>query len=310
MFKPGKIWNDTSGRPIQAHAGGFLYDKGRYYWFGQVMDKPTVSTNFLNRVDVTGISCYSSVDLYHWKNEGLALPAIDDDPDHDLHPSKVVERPKVIFNERTGQYVMWMHIDHADYTFARVGVAVSNTVTGPYTYLGSLNPCGKESRDLTIFQDDDGRAYLLFASEGNETLVIAQLTDDYQDVSSTVTRNLVNQKREAPAIFKHDNTYYLITSGCTGWQPNEARYATAKAVLGPWQMMGDPCVGPGAETTFLSQGTYILPVVSKPVAFIFVADRWNNANLRDSRYVWLPLFLEAGKPIIQWRHQWDLSVFA
>src|SRR5215467_152598 len=153
MFRPGQIWNDTSGQPIQAHGGGFLYHDDRYYWFGQVMDKPTVSTSFLNRVDVTGIACYSSVDLYHWKHEGMALRAVEDDPDHDLHVSKVVERPKVIFNQRTGQFVMWLHIDHADYTYARVGVAVSDSIAGPYTYGGSFKPCGMDSRDMTIYHD-------------------------------------------------------------------------------------------------------------------------------------------------------------
>ncbi len=308
MFRPGSTWNDTAGQPIQAHGGGFLYHNERYYWFGQVMDKPTLSTNFLNRVDVTGIGCYSSADLYHWKNEGLVLPATDD-PDHDLHTTKVVERPKVIFNERTKRYVMWMHIDHADYSYGRVGVAVSDTVTGPFRYLGSFNPCGKDSRDLSVYQDDDGKAYLIFASEWNQTLVIAQLTDDYQDVSSTFTRNLVNEKREAPVIFKHDGAYILITSGCTGWEPNAARFAVAHAVLGPWETMDNPCTGPDAPTTFMSQGTFVLSAPGKSNAFIFAADRWNNADLGDSRYVWLPILMDAGKPVIEWREQWDLSVF-
>jgi hypothetical protein len=27
-FRPGKIWYDTDGNPINAHAGGFLYHEG------------------------------------------------------------------------------------------------------------------------------------------------------------------------------------------------------------------------------------------------------------------------------------------
>ncbi len=33
-FKPGKVWPDDKGVPINAHAGGILYHKGLYYWFG------------------------------------------------------------------------------------------------------------------------------------------------------------------------------------------------------------------------------------------------------------------------------------
>lgn len=53
------------------------------------------------RTDVTGVSCYSSKDLLNWKFEGIVLPAVKDDKKHDLHPSKVLERPKVIYNEKT-----------------------------------------------------------------------------------------------------------------------------------------------------------------------------------------------------------------
>jgi hypothetical protein len=42
-------------------------------------------------------------------------------------------------------------------------------------------------------------------------------------------------------------------------------------------------------TTFFSQGTFVLPLAGLPGSFIFMADRWNPSDLRDSRYVWLPL---------------------
>lgn len=72
---------------------------------------------------------------------------------------------------------------------------------------------------------------------------------------------------------------------------------------------GESAVGPGSEKTFDSQGTYILPVVGRRAAFIFVADRWNSNDLTDSRYVWLPIIIRDGKLEIRWRDHWDLSVF-
>jgi hypothetical protein len=34
-FHPGELWYDTSGTPINAHGGGFLYRDHTYYWFGE-----------------------------------------------------------------------------------------------------------------------------------------------------------------------------------------------------------------------------------------------------------------------------------
>jgi len=37
LFRPGQIWTDNRGIPINAHGGGVLYYNGKYYWFGQFM---------------------------------------------------------------------------------------------------------------------------------------------------------------------------------------------------------------------------------------------------------------------------------
>jgi hypothetical protein len=79
----------------------------------------------------------------------------------DLGPNRVVERPKVIFNALTRKYVLYMHIDSSNYKDAKVGVATSDTVCGRYQYHGSYRPMGKQSRDMGLFQETDGSAYLL-----------------------------------------------------------------------------------------------------------------------------------------------------
>jgi beta-galactosidase len=311
-FAPGAVWRDTDGNPIDAHGGGILYNNGTYYWYGEKKQSETVFDGFCERVEVSGVSCYSSTDLFNWKNEGIALLPVPDDPDHDLHPSSIVERPKVVFNSKTRQYVMWMHIDRPGYKFARAGVAVSNTPTGPFRYLGSVRPCEEESRDMTVFQDDDERTYLVFSSQWNKTLMIAELGEDYLQPVGRITQHFVNHYREAPAVFKHGGRYYLITSGCTGWEPNEARYAVAHDMNGPWTEHGNPCVGEDAGTTFHAQSTFVLRVNGLSNAYIFMADRWNKYDLRDSRYVWLPIEFEptSDRPIIRWRDEWDFSVWS
>lgn len=77
-----------------------------------------------------------------------------------------MERPKVIYNSSTKKYVLYMHIDSSDYAEAKVGIATSDTVCGKYSYLGSWRPLGYQSRDLGLFQDDDGKGYLLTEDVG------------------------------------------------------------------------------------------------------------------------------------------------
>jgi beta-galactosidase len=301
LILPGQIWKDTEGNPIQAHGGGILYADGTYYWYGENKDIETVN----NRTEVIGVSCYSSKDLIHWKNEGLALSAVNS-PDHDLHPRNVLERPKVIYNRKTKKYVMWMHIDTGDYQFARAGIAVSDSPTGPFAYLGSIRPNGQMSRDMTVFADEDEKAYLIFSSEDNSTLYISLLNGDYLAPEETYTRNFVRRFREAPALFKRDGRYYLITSSCTGWDPNEAEYAVAESPLGPWTVAGNPCIGKDADLTFGAQSTFVIQVQHRPEMFIFMADQWNKHDLRDSRYVWLPISFREDRLEIEWRDSWGI----
>ncbi|KAB5557034.1 hypothetical protein DKX38_007943 [Salix brachista] len=327
-YFPGRIWFDTEGNPIQAHGGGILYDESSrtYYWYGEYKDGPTYHAHKKGaaRVDIIGVGCYSSKDLWAWKNEGIVLEAEEANETCDLHKSNVLERPKVIYNEKTGKYVMWMHIDDGNYTKAAVGIAISDYPTGPFSYLHSKRPHGFDSRDMTIFKDDDGVAYIIYSSEDNSELHIGPLTEDYLDVTHVVRRILIGQHREAPALFKYQGTYYMITSGCTGWAPNEALAHAAESIMGPWETMGNPCIGGNKmfrQTTFFAQGTYVFPLSGLPGSFIFIADRWNPADLRDSRYVWLPLIVggpadrpldyDFGFPVwsrvsIYWHRKWRL----
>lgn len=305
---PGDIWYDTDGKPIQAHGGGILFDNEVYYWYGENKDAPNVSspTALLDRVDVIGISCYSSRDLVNWKNEGVILPAVPDDPSHDIHPLQVFERPKVVHCPTTGKYVLWAHADSPDYKKACVGVAIADTPIGPFVYQGSFRPCDQESRDMTIFVDTDGTAYLVYSSQWNATTHIAPLMDDYLSVRGDYVEAFPGEYREAPAVFKYEGRYYMITSGCTGWEPNPARWHVADSMLGPWVTGGDPCVGDEKGTTFDAQSTFVLPFPGATDRFILMADRWQRYNLQDSRYVWLLLRMEEGVPRIEWQDAWTL----
>lgn len=309
---PGAIWRDTEGNPVNAHGGGILYYNNTYYWYGEIKQGHTWrvpgSTWENYRVNAGGVSCYSSKDLLHWTYNGVALPAETTDSTSDLHTSKVIERPKVIYNKKTGKFVMWMHIDSPDYRYARSGVAVSDRPEGPFRYIGSVRPNGNMARDMTIFQDDDGRAYHFYSSEENETMHVCELTDDYLSHTRNDRRILIKRSREAPAVCRYNNRLYLFTSGCTGWSPNAAAYAVADSVMGIWTEHGNPCKGADARNTYHAQTTYVLQVQGRKNSYIFMADRWNEKNLEASRYVWLPLvFGESGVPVVRWRREWGVE---
>jgi len=141
-FIPVEIWKDTDGNPINAHGGGILDYEGKYYWFGELKNGKTWRVGNKEwedyRCNAGGISCYSSENLIDWKFEGIALMANTTDSANDLHISKVLERPKVIYNEKTKKFVMWLHIDTEDYSYARAGMAVSDKPQGPIHFWEAL----------------------------------------------------------------------------------------------------------------------------------------------------------------------------
>ncbi len=166
------------------------------------------------------------------------------------------------------------------------------------------------TRDMTLYVDSDGTAYHIHASEENLTLHISELNDEFTDFTGKYIRVLPTGHNEAPSIFKRNGKYYMITSGCTGWDPNAARLLVSDSVMGNWQYIENPCNGENAELTFHSQSTFIFPVQGKEDAFIFMADRWRPKNAIDGRYVWLPVhFKENGMPYLEWMDEWSLDFF-
>ena len=166
---------------------------------------------------------------------------------------------------------------------------------------------GQMARDMTLFVDDDGTAYHIYSSEDNLTLQVAELSEDYTYHTGRYFRIAPGGQNEAPAIFKRQGRYWLITSGCTGWAPNKARLFTSTDIRGPWQQLPNPCRGEGADLTFGGQGTYVLPVAGKKDAFIFMADIWRPSKPIDARYIWLPIRFEEGKPVLEWKSEWSLD---
>ena len=158
---------------------------------------------------------------------------------------------------------------------------------------------------MNLFVDDDGKAYHICSSEWNSTLYISLLTDDYTKPSGTYVRRFIGQSREAPAVFKRNGHYYMLSSGCTGWDPNKAKWAVSDSMMGVWELKDNPCLGRDADKTFYAQSTYVLPIEGMQDQFIAMFDRWNKTDLINSRYVWLPVEFDGDRPLIRWADQWS-----
>ncbi|WP_128431298.1 RICIN domain-containing protein [Streptomyces cyaneus] len=274
----GTQFTDTSGNPVHAHGGGVIKVGSYYYWFGEHRN----ADNTFRYVDA-----YRSTDLKNWefRNHVLTQSSASE------LATANIERPKVMYNASTGKFVMWMHKENGtDYSEARAAVAVSDTVDGNYTWQGSFRPLGQHmSRDITVFVDTDGTGYMASAARENYDLQIYRLTSDYTGIAALVADPWHGGHREAPALFKRNGVYFMLTSGATGWNPNQQQYATATSIAGPWTAMTNI----GDSTTYGSQTAYVLPVQgTSTTSYLYLGDRWGNSfggTVNDSRYVWLPL---------------------
>lgn len=354
-FRPGDPWYDTDNNLIQAHGGqvqklmipnettGILEEK--WWWVGEDKTKG-------NR---GGICAYSSFDLYNWTFEGIIMRNISQREQLDTEEyfiklynnyseeeldnvyqcindsTSIIERPKMIYNEVTGKYVLWFHADgptdmsDSNYAAASAGVAISDSPAGPFQFIDRyrLHTCPEDqedmypqskgmARDMNLFVDDDKTAYIIYSSEENLTIYISKLNESYTYLETSpdeavygvdYIRLYPGAQREAPAIVKKVGWYYLMTSGATGWSPNQARYWRASELFGEWTDMGDPCIGDINKTTFESQSTCIFNAGGD--AYIYMGDRWNSEELAESRYVWLPInFNKNGELEIRWIDKW------
>lgn len=331
------VWKDNSGNYINAHGGGILSYNNKYYWFGEHRPEKGFSTqvgvncyssddlrNWKYERVALAVSEEKGSDIergcimerpkviyngntgkfvmwFHLelKDKGYgpayAAVAISDKPEGPyvlvcsgrVNPGRYPQNmPEVArdMNWNNEKYKEWWTPEW--YKAVEQGMFVNRDLSG-----------GQMSRDMTLFVDDDDKAYHIYSSEENLTLQIAELTDSYTSHSGKYIRIFPGGHNEAPAMFKKDGTYWMITSGCTGWAPNAARLFSASSIWGPWTQHPNPCRGVGSEKTFDSQSTYILKLPDNK--FLFMADVWKPKSLMYSGYLWLPIQFDGdGKPYL------------
>jgi len=277
------------------------------------------STKEGGQITTLGVVMYSSADLYNWDDEGVILPC-SSDPDHPLRGPMRFERPKIIYNEATKKFVLWCHyVAHPGHHLdipgtGEAGVASCDTINGQYSWHGTTRPVDDRGmvRDSTLFQDDDGSAYFIYDRDMcapgpnyDRILHIVKLSDDYLSPTDTWQKLEVAARREAPVVIKRGGFYFLVTSGLTSWRFNPAQYFRATNIFGPYEDMGDPCIGELTETTFNSQGTHAFALQGQPDKFILITERHNTACMTDSSFLFLPVFFPtAGTLQLRYLPEW------
>lgn len=341
-IRPGQVWLDTEGKRIQAHGGSVMYIDGVYYWYGENKEF-TVGDGKLWH---WGVRCYSSTDLYNWKDEGLIIPPEPEDPDSPLHPTACMDRPHIIYNVQTKKYVCWIKV--MSKFGQRSTVLTADHILGPYTKVRqNLRPLNMDAGDFDLVVAPDGKAYYYFERVHSET-ICADLTDDYTDVTGYYSTHFPHPYppyvREATAHFRRKNKHYLVTSGTTGYLPNPSEVAVADTWHGPFRVLGDPHPDDPSHTSFHSQISSVFKVPGKKDLYIAMADRWVpeqmdleyaeyarffaerfdpdfdgepmpgekfgddfKRNTAIADYVWLPFRFDGEMAYLDWKDNWRIE---
>jgi Ricin-type beta-trefoil lectin domain/Glycosyl hydrolases family 43 len=294
---PGGAQFDQNAKQVQLHGLGIVKVGSTYYGFGEDKTGESSAAAYFQN-----IPCYHSTDLTNWTYQSEALTK---QASGDLGPNRIVERPKVIYNASTAKYVMYLHIDDSSYGEAKVGVATSSSVCGPYTYIDSFQPLGFQSRDEGLFQDTNGSAYLLSEDRANG-LRIDALSADYLTVTSSVA---LFADYEAPAMFKVGSRYYLLGSHLTGWSTNDNQYTSSTSLSSGWSAWSD--FATAGSNTYNSQTSNVVTVAgSSATTYVFTGDRWNTSNLGASALLWLPITVSGATLSVGWHNAWSLNASA
>ena len=345
-FRPGQVWLDTEGKPIQAHAGSILKIGDTYWWYGENKER----TDGKSEIWHWGVRAYTSKDLYNWRDEGLIIPPETNDEASPLHPHAYMDRPHILYNEKTKKFVCWLKIMQAPEQSKTILTA--DSIRGPWTKVRTrLHPCGMDAGDFDLVKAADGKAYYYFERPHTE-LIAAELADDYTDANGVFKSYFPLMRppftREAPSYFFRKGKHYLLTSGTTGYWPNPSEFAVAKDYLGPWERIGDACPTDKSDTSFHAQFGSVYKVPGKKDLYIALGDRWIPSQMslpyavvsnafdkatsnrgsdadcqrfwktyaasktpptKDATYVWLPIVFKDGKPEIVWRDEWRLENF-
>lgn len=295
-IKNGNAWVATNtGRSVQAHGPGFLREGDVWYMCGE--DR-TAAPSAPWTPDV---NLYSSTDLVNWKFErkiienGVTAP--------ELGHGRFIERPKLLYNAKTGKYLVWCHYEQGNYGASEAACFECDSVNGAYKKIWSGRPANTKSRDCNVFQDSDGTAYFISTTDENSNLGLFRLSDDYHSaVEKTVL--FARQGREAPAIVRVGDRYFMFNSACSGWEPNQCKMSYSTSLESGWTGL----VNVGNYYAYDTQAAAILTIKgTKKTTYLYVGDRWQDPGLSDTKTIIFPVSFNGGTANLDFRERFDIN---
>ncbi|UGQ49071.1 glycoside hydrolase family 43 protein [Massilia endophytica] len=208
-----------------------LVDGGRVYLYVGKDDAPAGGKDYLMRE----WRVYSSCDMKNWTEHGSPLNVQTFGwAKADAWASDIARRD--------GKYYFYATVEHKAVPGKAIGVAVSDSPTGPFRDARGTalvtNDMTKETDiswddiDPAVFIDDNGQAYLYW---GNRVLKYAKLKPNMVELDGPIHTVGVDKFEEASYLHKHKSVYYL------SWSrefPEETAYATGPSATGPWTYRG------------------------------------------------------------------------
>lgn len=309
------FWKDTGGNFIYSQGGGVLQVGDTFYWYGvKYNGAVTYAANPTKKNSDTGfagVTCYSSKDLVNWKFEGIVLKP-------DQAAGGWFGRIGVVYNAKTKKYVLAGQGGSPSWQFGEY-FATSSSPTGPFKF-ARVQPesemtffVNNNTGDQTLFQDDDGKAYVIASNvKGRTNLYVAPLREsDFLAIDGSKTVNIHKSRvggREGNAMFKYNGAYYFCSSDLHGWNTSQTYCMSAKNILGPYS---EEFVLEGTQHDFshVTQTGFFIQVKGTKGSFVVNAgDRWSDFAGNGLGYnQWLPISFETGKPVFHSLSQWNIN---
>src|SRR5574344_794967 len=197
-------------------------------------------------------TCYSSENLTDWRDEGIIL----DLPSQTKWASGNAWAPAIEEKMVNGKYKYYFYYSGETGKGKAIGVAVSNSPTGPFADFGkpivNARPSGVfhgPQIDVDVFTDpSSGKSYLYW---GNGYMAGAELNEDMTSINKSTIKVLTPEGgtlndyafREGTYVFKRNDTYYFLWSVAdTGSKNYHVAYGTSQSPLGPITVASKPVV--------------------------------------------------------------------
>ena len=203
-------------------------DDGYFYLYATEHDR--------NDPNMKNVPIMRSADLMNWTRVGAMFT--DQNHPQITNGNAGIWAPSI--NRIGNKYVCYYSQPDDNYKHA-IGVAVSDSPTGPFVDYGKLIDSDEQGVDISIdayLYQENGRNYLFCGSF--RSISVLELTEDglaIKDKETQKRREVAGGQYEATVVVKRDGWYYLIVS--TG---NYAQGGTYRLVVGRSQNLFGPYV--------------------------------------------------------------------